>query len=369
MPRFDTIEFLRRLPKLQNGLSPPGSSESRLLETSDFGKNPGALRMLSFVPPGLPRNAALVVVLHGCTQTAETYDAGSGWSAHAEQQGFALLYPEQQRANNPNLCFNWFNPEDICRGSGEARSIRMMIDFMIRTHGLDPHRVFITGLSAGGAMASVMLATYPDVFSAGAIIAGLPFGVAANLREALSAMSSAAAHSANALGTLVREASPHSGDWPRISVWHGDADRTVNAGNAGEIVKQWLDVHGLPTAPMSTTDVDGHVHEQWGREGRTMVESYTIRAMAHGTPLAIDGELDAVGTVGPFMLDAGISSTLRTAAFFGLTERAATPKPQAERESVQNLRLLPKKSAKPAAQGFDVSEVINRALTAARLLK
>lgn len=344
----------------------------RLTETEHFGRNPGGLRMLSFVPENLPAGAPLVVVLHGCTQTAEAYDEGSGWSALAEQRGFALLYPEQQRSNNPNLCFNWFNPADTARGSGEARSIRMMIDTMVRTHALDSRRVFVTGLSAGGAMASVMLATYPEVFSAGAIIAGLPFGVAANLREALTAMSAAPSRSATELGARVRNASPHKGPSPRLSVWHGDADRTVHPGNAGEIVKQWLDLHGLPAVPMASTDVNGHVREQWwNREGRTIVESYTIRAMPHGTPLAIEGEQEGFGVAGPFMLDVGISSTLQIAEFFGLKEigfRAAAssrgngdrhtkPKPETQHRDPAPRPLL------------EVGQVIQRALSAAGLLK
>ena len=92
-------------------------------------------------------------------------------------------------------------------------------------------------------MTSVMLATYPEVFAAGAIIAGLPFGVATNVREALSGMFQSPARPAGELGDLVRNASDHKGPWPKLSVWHGSADRTVNPANADEIVKQWLDVH------------------------------------------------------------------------------------------------------------------------------
>ena len=101
-------------------------------------------------------------MLHGCTQTAADYDQGSGWSQLADRHGFVLLYPEQNRANNANLCFNWFEPGDIARGKGEALSIRQMIGAVAVAHGMDRDRVFVTGLSAGGAMASVMLATYPE---------------------------------------------------------------------------------------------------------------------------------------------------------------------------------------------------------------
>ncbi len=138
----------------------------RLQPLAGFGPNPGALAAKFHVPNGLEEGAPLVVVLHGCTQTAAGYDYHSGWSRLADEAGFALLFPEQQRANNPNLCFNWFLPGDARRGSGEALSIRQMIETMVATHGLDRTRIFITGLSAGGAMASAMLASYPEVFAA-----------------------------------------------------------------------------------------------------------------------------------------------------------------------------------------------------------
>ncbi|KAK0358066.1 hypothetical protein LTR94_036853, partial [Friedmanniomyces endolithicus] len=99
-----------------------------------------------------------------------------------------------------------------------------------------------------------MLAIYPELFSAGAVIAGLPFGIAGNVREALGGMMSSSPRPARELGDLVRGASSHRGPWPKLSVWHGSADRTVHPGNAGEIVKQWLDLHGLEEAPMSQAD-------------------------------------------------------------------------------------------------------------------
>ena len=112
------------------------------------------------------------------------YDHGSGWSKLAEEKGFAVLFPEQQRANNANLCFNWFEPGDM----GEALSIREMIGHVVEAHGITPAGVFITGQSAGGAMANVMLATYPDLFAAGAIIGGVPCGTASGVGQAFERM-------------------------------------------------------------------------------------------------------------------------------------------------------------------------------------
>src|SRR2546423_15033176 len=112
--------------------------------------------------------------------------------------------PERQPANNANGCFNWFNPEDTARDSGEACSIRQMIARMVREHKIDDRRIFVTGLSAGGAMTSVMLATYPEVFAGGAVIAGLPFGVASNVREALNGMFQSHSRPGSERGDLVR---------------------------------------------------------------------------------------------------------------------------------------------------------------------
>jgi feruloyl esterase len=151
--------------------APPGhvSIPNYLSEMVNFGSNPGALRMFTYLPPDVSADCALMVVLHGCTQSAASYDRGAGWSTLAERFGFALLLPEQQLSNNPNGCFNWFQTGDIQRGHGEALSIRHMVAKMVSDYGIDPARVFVTGLSAGGAMTSVMLATYPDVFAGGAM--------------------------------------------------------------------------------------------------------------------------------------------------------------------------------------------------------
>ena len=120
-----------------------------------------------------------------------------------------MLLPEQRRSNNAHTCFNWFEPGDTARGEGEAASIRQMVAKCVADHGLNPQRVYITGLSAGaGAMTAVMLATYPDVFAGGAIIAGVPFGAASGVKEALAAMHQCRSLPAQTWGNLVREASP-----------------------------------------------------------------------------------------------------------------------------------------------------------------
>ncbi len=311
-----------------------GAPAGRLAEVTGFGSNPGNLRMLAYVPEDLPASAPLVMVLHGCTQTAGGYDLGAGWSTLADRYGFALLLPEQQRANNPQGCFNWFQPGHIARGRGEALSIRQMVERMVSDHGLDRRRVFVTGLSAGGAMAGVMLATYPDVFAGGAILAGLPYGCASNVQEALECMYQGPSRPAREWGELVRAASPHKGPWPKVSVWHGSADTTVVPQNAEEIVKQWTDVHGLAPAPTREDRVDGVPRRVWrNAAGENVIEAFTVDGMAHGTPIAPDRGEAPHGSAAPFILDVGIASSYHIAKFWGLTEGKPRAAAEASRES------------------------------------
>jgi poly(3-hydroxybutyrate) depolymerase len=198
-----------------------------------------------------------------------------------------------------------------------------MVEHAIKEHNVDRSRVFATGLSAGGAMTATMLATYPDVFAAGAIIAGLPYRCATSVPEAFECMFQGQTRSAQEWGALVRSASSHQGPWPKVSVWHGSADATVKPMNAGEIIKQWTDVHGLKPSPSFSETVDGYPRRVWtGPSGEEVIEEYVITGMAHGTPLAIGNDENSYGAAGPFLLDVGISSSYRIAKFWGLTEHA-----------------------------------------------
>jgi len=308
---------------------PSGRGESRLKRIPKFGTNPGNLRMFAFVPASAPRMPALVVALHGCTQTADGYDHGTGWSVLADRHGFVVIYPEQQPANNPKNCFSWFLPGDTARERGEASSIRQMIEHAIVEFGIDRRRVFVTGLSAGGAMTSVMLATYPEVFAGGAIIAGLPYGCATSVQEAFEAMFTERSVSTRALGEQVRTASRHHGPWPKISVWHGSADPVVKPANAEDIVRQWTYVHALSNKPSHEETVNGHRRRGWcDANGALVIEAFTINGMAHGVPIAVGNE--SCGTPGPFFLDAGISSTSHIAHSWGLANAEAKARSPAE---------------------------------------
>ena len=322
----DTIAAQPRIAKDQmpgviDGPAPMARLEAVIaterLQTIAFpGGNPGNLSMRLFVPKGPSRRRPLVVVLHGCAQTALGYDAASGWSRLAETHDFLVLYPEQRVENNSQSCFSWFQPGDIERGGGEVESIHEMIETAVAAHAADPRAIYICGLSAGGAMSAAMLATYPELFCGGAIIAGLPFGTARNLSEAYESMSSGKVKDARIWGDFVRGASAHAGPWPSVAIWHGTDDRVVRPINAGELVKQWTNVHGLG-AEIPAEDRVGKVARRIWRDasGRPCVSDYCVPAMGHGAPV------DDQDPPAPFFLPVGISSTLHIAEDWGLTAR------------------------------------------------
>ena len=304
-------------------MSISSNTGARLSALKNFGTDPGCLNADTYIPKNFPKNGPLVVVLHGSTQSPESYDLGSGWSTLANECGIALLFPGQRLTNNLIGSFNWFETGDSQRGGGEALSIRQMIKQVVDDHAIDPLRIFITGMSSGGAMTSVMLATYPEVFAGGAIIAGLPYRSADNMIEAMVRMNGYGSPSDSKLNALVRGASKFSGPWPTISVWHGDSDTTVDNSNASAIVRQWQKIHKVEGPPTRVEMVDGYPREIWcDADGLVMIEHYIIGEMGHGTPISTEGD-KGLGEEGKYMLDVGISSTRHIADFWGLTESAA----------------------------------------------
>ena len=291
-----------------------GRAEALTLVTN-FGSNPGNLTMYKYVPANLPANAPLVMAAHGCTMSAAAYDTEPGIIKYADLWKFAVVFPQQVPQNQVSRCFNWWLSGDSTRGQGEALSAKQMIDKMKADHGINPARVYITGLSAGAAFTTMMLATYPDVFAAGAPIAGV------NSKCDLACSQALQVKTPQEWGDKVRAAAPagYTGPYPRVSIWHGSADATVNPGYLTEIMKQWTNVHGIDQTPDVTDTIAGQVHKVYkDANGVAKVETVMISGMGHGTAIDPGSATQQCGTPAAYILDVNLCSSYYIFKWFGL---------------------------------------------------
>lgn len=320
-----TLTFLL-LAVLAWAAAPPAqpARAASLTQVTSFGANPGNLTMYAYRPDGLGSGRPLVVLLHGCTQNADGYFAASGWRRYADQWGFALVLAQTGSANNSSGCFNWFQTGDTTRGQGEAASIRNMVAHAVTAYGSDPARVHVSGLSAGGAMAAVMLAAYPDVFAAGSIGAGLAYRCAASLVQASSCQYGPTSRTPRQWGDLVRGAHPgHAGAYPRVAIWQGQSDYTVVPANGRQLRDQWTDVRGVSQTPAATRSLTGGT--TLTVYGNDDVRLYEIAGMGHGLPVDPGSGADQCGATAAYFLDT-ICSAYHDARFFGLDGGARPPR-------------------------------------------
>ena len=239
---------------------PPGASFA--MET--YADASGSRRYRLYVPAKRPEGALpLVVMLHGCTQTPEDFAAGTGMNRLAEEMGFLVAYPEQPAGANPNRCWNWFEPAHQRRGAGEPGLIAGIVGQVTRGHPVDPARVFVAGLSAGGAAAAVLGDAYPDLVRAVGVHSGLPAGAARDLPGAFAAMRQ------GGTGTALRV--------PAI-VFHGDQDTTVSPRNGEALLR------GAGPARTETGTAGGRTYTRavhTDRTGRVRAERWTVHGAGH----------------------------------------------------------------------------------------
>jgi poly(hydroxyalkanoate) depolymerase family esterase len=324
----------------------PAAHAATLTQVTSFGSNPGNLNMYVYRPT-TATGAPVVVALHGCTQTASNYYSNSGWTKYADLWGFTVIFAEQKSANAANACFNWFTAGDVERGNGEALSIKQMVDYAQNNYGADRSRTFVTGLSAGGAMAAVMLATYPDVFEAGSIVAGIPYGCAPATSPYI-CMYTTVSKTPAQWGSLVRNAySGYSGPYPRVAIWHGTSDSVVVPANANASRDQWTNVWGISQTPTSTSTLPASTSvENYDKNGQTVVRVYRVSGMGHGTPVDPGSATDQCGAAGSYFLDT-ICSAYRDALFFGLNGSGSSP--SASTSASPSASSSPSSSTSPSA--------------------
>jgi poly(hydroxyalkanoate) depolymerase family esterase len=201
-----------------------------------------------YVPPGASAGTPmpLVLMLHGCTQHPEDFATGTGMNAAAVAANALVLYPAQPPSANPNGCWNWFRPQDQQRGAGEPATLVAMVREVMARHPVDAGRVYVAGLSAGGAMAALLGREYPDLFAAVGVHSGLSAGAAHNVMGALSAMKTGA----KPAGAFTPAPRPGQARKARpVIVFHGDADATVHARNGEQVVEAALAGAPGPAVP------------------------------------------------------------------------------------------------------------------------
>lgn len=313
-----TVALVALVVALAAGLLTPrtAAAAASLAEVTGFGSNPGALRMFRYDPPDLPANAPVVVALHGCTQDAG-YAVNSGWTTLADHWHFSVVVPQQSTNNNISKCFDWFQLGDIERGDGEAASIAQMVDRQLADVQGDPSRVFVSGLSAGGGMTAVMMATYPEKFRAAGIVAGLPYDCSNAAGGPYPCMYGWANQTPVQWGDRVRRARPgYTGPWPTLTVFQGSADGTVKPSNMTDLVRQWTDVQGADQTADVTDTVAGYPHQVYRTSaGQAVVETYSITGMGHGQPV---DPATGCGTTGPYVLDVHLCAAYRLGQAWGL---------------------------------------------------
>jgi poly(hydroxyalkanoate) depolymerase family esterase len=233
----------------------------------------GKRRYKLYIPPGgAQAQRPLVVMLHGCTQNAADFAAGTGMNALADMHDCLVLYPEQERGANPSGCWNWFDPAQRARDSGEPAILAGMTRHVMAEHTVDPARVYAAGLSAGGAMAAILGAEFPELYAAIGVHSGLAAGSGKDMISGLHAMK----HPAR--GTVVKKGVP-------VIVFHGDADAVVHPGNGKAVLQQFTAAHGGQLSEQSERhDTAGRPYSRtrWhDAGGRCVAEHWLVHGAAH----------------------------------------------------------------------------------------
>lgn len=239
-----------------------------------------------YVPSGYQgQPLPLVVMLHGCTQSPDDLAAGTRMNALAEEFSCLVAYPAQVRAANRSACWNWFEPGDQRRGEGEPSLIAGIVEQIAGGYAVDPRRMFIAGMSAGGAMAVILGMTYPELFAAVGCHSGLAYGAAYDLPSALAAMSQGRRRPERSAPTA-----PPAGSSPQpvpLIVFHGDQDTTVHPRNTDQLVAQWAAHYGGTTRPhvtMHQGQAGGLAYSRAsykGTGGQTLIERWLINGAGH----------------------------------------------------------------------------------------
>jgi len=296
-----------------------------LTEIENFGENPGNLKM--FVHHNSAKDSIkqpLVIVLHGCSQTAKNVSELTGWNKLANINHFVVLYPQQKITNNPTLCFNWFRNNDNEKDKGESESIYEMISFAIKNYNIDSNRIYITGLSAGAYMSVAMISTHPELFQSAAIFAGGAYKMATNPFSAMQLMSGKQNPTQTELTNNIRKQNPeYAGLFHDLIIYQGLNDKMVSPKNANILLTQWAGINNMDTIPdgkelsfMGINDISRTVFND--TSGKTKIILYEVNNLGHQLMIKPGDKDDEGGTMRNFAINKGYHSTYQTAKEFGI---------------------------------------------------
>jgi poly(hydroxyalkanoate) depolymerase family esterase len=244
-------------------------------------------RFKLYVPPeytGQP--LPLVVMLHGCSQGADDFAAGTGMNQRARDDGFFVLYPEQTNDANPNGCWNWFQRDHQQRGAGEPALLASLTQAIMGRHGVDPRRVFVAGMSAGGAMATIVAGAYPELFSAVGVHSGLPTRDVTSMDEALTLMNRGESSMTQTTPVDPSDLPPVPTGFHQkpIMVFHGDQDSTVHPNNGEQVVMAVLDGAPFQVEVEPGTSSNGRRYTRriyTNGQGRVLAEYWLVHGTGH----------------------------------------------------------------------------------------
>jgi poly(hydroxyalkanoate) depolymerase family esterase len=287
----------------------PEAAAASLTQITNFGNNPSNLLMYLYVPNNVKANPSILLALHGCQGTGPYMYSSTDFASLADQYGYIVIYPS---TNPSGSCWDVSSSQALTRNGGsDPVGLMSMITYTEQHYGGNPNAVYVTGESSGAMMTNVMLADYPDVFKAGAAFMGVPYHCfyTGTVRGWNSACAGGqVSMTPQQWGDLARNADAgYSGTRPRMQLWHGTADTTLNYNNLGEEIKQWTNVLGVSQTPSSSdTPVSGWTRTRYNSaSGTTQVEAYSIAGAGHQLP--IQGSGMAAYAIHFMGLDAGSS--------------------------------------------------------------